>query len=238
LLAAVLASAVALFVASRERLGALRLSCGSVVMGGGIAAMHYTGMAAMTLQASVAWSVPLVTASVIIAVTVSGVALWLAFRHGHVAGGAWRWSKSGSAVVMGLAICCMHYTGMAAARFGATDAPLDLSHTVTVSSLGAGAIGLGTLFVLSFAIASSLFDQRLLAERERSAERQRTMIVELQGALTEVRTLRGLLPICANCKRIRSDDGGWEQVESYVRAHTHAEFSHAICPDCVTKLYG
>jgi activator of Hsp90 ATPase-like protein len=68
--------------------------------------------------------------------------------------------------------------------------------------------------------------------------RLRTLIGELQAALTEVRTLRGLLPICANCKRIRSDSGGWEQVESYVRAHTHAEFRHAICPDCLTKLYG
>jgi NO-binding membrane sensor protein with MHYT domain len=144
LLAAVLASAVALFVASRERLGALRLVIGSAIMGGGIATMHYTGMAAMTLQAALAWSAPLVTASVIIAVTVSGVALWLAFRHGHAAVGAWKWPKIGSAVVMGLAISFMHYTGMAAARFAANDAPLDLSGTVTVSSLGGGAIGLGS----------------------------------------------------------------------------------------------
>jgi NO-binding membrane sensor protein with MHYT domain len=238
LLAAALASAVALYVASRQRLGVLRLLAGSAVMGSGIAVMHYTGMAAMRLPAEVSWSTPLVIASVVIAVTVSWVGLWLAFRHGHAASLGWGWGKVGSAILMGLAIPAMHYTGMAAARFNAVAAPIDTTGTITVSALGAGAIGAGTLVVLVLAIASSLFDRRLLAEREVAAERQRILIGELQAALTEVRTLRGLLPICANCKRIRSDNGGWEQVESYVREHTHAEFSHAICPDCVTKLYG
>jgi hypothetical protein len=207
-------------------------------MGGGIAAMHYTGMAAMRMEAAIDWNPLVVAASIIIAVFVAGVALWLAFRHGHAGSVGWGWGKVGSAILMGLAIPSMHYTGMAAARFVTADQPSELSGTVTVSALGGGAIGVATLFVLLLAIASSLFDRRLLAEREVAAERQRTLIGELQAALTEVRTLRGLLPICANCKRIRTDAGGWEQVESYVREHTHAEFSHAICPECVTKLYG
>jgi two-component system, sensor histidine kinase and response regulator len=236
--AAVMASAVALFVASRERLDPTRLAAGSLVMGSGIAAMHYTGMAAMRMDATIAWNPILVAASIVIAVLVAGVALWLAFRHGHAGSVGWGWGKVGSAILMGLAIPSMHYTGMAAARFVTADKPIELSGTVTVSELGAGAIGVGTLFVLLLAIASSLFDRRLLAEREVAAERQRILIGELQVALTEVRTLRGLLPICANCKRIRTDAGGWEQVESYVREHTHAEFSHAICPDCVATLYG
>jgi phosphoserine phosphatase RsbU/P len=59
----------------------------------------------------------------------------------------------------------------------------------------------------------------------------------LQQALDEVRTLRGILPICANCKKVRDDQGYWNQVEEYVRRITGAQFSHGICPDCALKLY-
>ena len=59
----------------------------------------------------------------------------------------------------------------------------------------------------------------------------------LQKALNDVKTLRGIVPICANCKKIRDDQGYWNQVEVYVRDHTEAEFSHSICPECMTKLY-
>ena len=53
----------------------------------------------------------------------------------------------------------------------------------------------------------------------------------------QVKTLRGLLPICANCKRIRDDTGYWGQVEEYISKHSEAEFSHSICPDCLKILY-
>jgi len=59
----------------------------------------------------------------------------------------------------------------------------------------------------------------------------------LQGALDNIRALEGLLPICANCKNIRDDDGYWHQVEVYIRNHSEAEFSHGICPTCAQKLY-
>jgi PAS domain S-box-containing protein len=59
----------------------------------------------------------------------------------------------------------------------------------------------------------------------------------LQKALNEVRTLRGIVPICSNCKNIRDDQGYWRQVEVYVRDHTEAEFSHGICQECIKKLY-
>jgi hypothetical protein len=55
--------------------------------------------------------------------------------------------------------------------------------------------------------------------------------------LDEVRTLRGILPICAKCKNIRDDKGYWSQIESYIRDHSEAEFSHGICPACAKKLY-
>jgi AmiR/NasT family two-component response regulator len=60
---------------------------------------------------------------------------------------------------------------------------------------------------------------------------------ELQAALAHVKALSGLLPICASCKKIRSDDGYWQQVEVYLREHSNAEFTHGLCPDCLTKLY-
>jgi len=59
----------------------------------------------------------------------------------------------------------------------------------------------------------------------------------LRQALEQIRTLHGIIPICASCKRIRNDSGYWEQVEVYVREHTEAEFSHGLCPDCMTRYY-
>ena len=64
-----------------------------------------------------------------------------------------------------------------------------------------------------------------------------TKVDELRQALDHVKTLRGIVPICANCKKIRDDQGYWNQVEVYVRDHTEASFSHVICPDCIAKLY-
>ena len=73
--------------------------------------------------------------------------------------------------------------------------------------------------------------QRLLVDRDR-------LVRELQAALAEVKTLHGILPICASCKRIRDDRGAWQPIESYVRDRSDAEFSHGICPDCAQRLYG
>jgi CheY-like chemotaxis protein len=70
----------------------------------------------------------------------------------------------------------------------------------------------------------------------RQAERVREELIrQLEHALTEVKTLRGLIPICAWCRKLRSDDGFWMSVEQYLRAHTEADCSHGICPDCLTK---
>ena len=60
---------------------------------------------------------------------------------------------------------------------------------------------------------------------------------KLQDALGKVKTLTGLLPICASCKKIRDDKGYWNQIESYIKSHSEAEFTHSICPDCAEKLY-
>lgn len=74
-------------------------------------------------------------------------------------------------------------------------------------------------------------------ELKLSRDRLRKLNHDLQKALDEIKTLKGLVPICANCKKIRDDDGFWQEVEHYVAAHTEAEFSHGICPTCMKKLY-
>ena len=76
-----------------------------------------------------------------------------------------------------------------------------------------------------------------ITERKRAENERERFVRELRQALAEVKTLRGIVPICSNCKRIRDDRGYWEQVESYVTKHTEAAFSHGICPECMKKLY-
>ena len=78
---------------------------------------------------------------------------------------------------------------------------------------------------------------RDISERKRIEQEREQLIVQLQQALADIKTLSGLVPICSCCKRIRDDDGFWSQIEAYVSAHTHAQFSHSICPACVKKLY-
>lgn len=88
-------------------------------------------------------------------------------------------------------------------------------------------------------IVEQVIEQRGIAEaKQRAEEEKERLIIELQEALASVKTLSGLLPICASCKKIRNDDGYWTLVETYVSQHSDAEFSHGICPDCGKKLYG
>jgi len=74
--------------------------------------------------------------------------------------------------------------------------------------------------------------KRKQVEDELRAEKDR-----LQDALSKIKTLSGMLPICASCKKIRDDKGYWNQIETYIRSNTDATFSHAICPECAKRLY-
>ncbi len=76
-----------------------------------------------------------------------------------------------------------------------------------------------------------------ITERKRAEEERERLIKELQDAISQVKTLSGMLPICSSCKKIRDDKGYWTQIESYISTHSEAEFSHSVCPDCVKKLY-
>jgi len=86
-------------------------------------------------------------------------------------------------------------------------------------------------------LAGRLIVMRDVSRRRQVEDEREALIGELQDALARVRTLSGLLPICANCKRIRDDQGYWHSVEAYIRSHSEADFSHSICPDCAKKLY-
>ena len=74
-------------------------------------------------------------------------------------------------------------------------------------------------------------------KRKKVETEREKLISELQEALREIKELRGILPICSHCKKIRDDEGYWRQVESYIQERTDAQFSHSICPDCLKKLY-
>lgn len=78
---------------------------------------------------------------------------------------------------------------------------------------------------------------RDVSARKRAEQERDAVIADLQQAVAGVRTLSGLIPICPSCKKVRHDDGYWEQVEGYVRDRSDADFSHGICPACITKLY-
>jgi hypothetical protein len=78
----------------------------------------------------------------------------------------------------------------------------------------------------------------ILGLKRKSLERQRDrMLIEREKALDEVKILKGLLPICASCKKIKDDKGYWIQLEGYIKDHSEAEFTHGLCPGCVEKLY-
>ncbi len=76
-----------------------------------------------------------------------------------------------------------------------------------------------------------------ITERKRAEEEKSRLVEELQRALSRIRRLEGIIPICSYCKKIRSDDGAWQQIDVYIRHHSDADFSHGICPDCMTTHF-
>jgi len=197
LLAAILASAIALFVVSREKMGLFRAIIGSIFMGSAIAGMHYIGMAAMRLPAMCVFSAGIVTVSVILAIVISFVALLLTF-HFRAEMRFGTWQKLLSAAVMGAAIPVMHYTGMAAASFAPSASANDnLSHALSISSLGMAGIIVVTFSVLGLTVLTSLLDRRFSAqafELESSEKRYRQILetswdafvgMDSNGAITD-----------------------------------------------------
>jgi PAS domain S-box-containing protein len=163
LLAAVLASLIALYVVSRQHVTPLGVAVGSLLVGAGIATMHFTGMAAMRLGAMHHYRSGLWMFSVFLAVIISAVALILIFHFRNENRG-WK-IKVLSALLMGLAIPVMHYTGMAAVIFVPTMAAANLTHSVDISALASAAILVVTFVILGSALLTSLVDRRISAQQ-------------------------------------------------------------------------
>ncbi len=167
LLVAILSSGFALWLVSQPRLPAWQLAFGALIMGAGISTMHYTGMAALRMQPGIDYDPTLFGASLVIAVGASAAALWIAFRlrqnTPHV-----RLARAGAAVVMGIAIVGMHYTGMAGARFsdGSFCGSLDGLSGKGLDNL----VLITTLAVLAIALLTSILDARLEARTAELAQ--------------------------------------------------------------------
>jgi NO-binding membrane sensor protein with MHYT domain/CheY-like chemotaxis protein len=187
LLLPIAASGLVLWQVSRAELGWKRLGVSAVLMGIGINAMHYTGMAAMRMEPGIVYDPRLFALSVAIAIAASSLALWIAFHLRHNVPHVWL-PRIGAAVVMGAAIVGMHYTGMAAASF-----PLD--SVCTAASRGVNQDGLATLVViatfcvLGFALLASRFDARLEANA-RVLQISQATAAERQDLLTRERAAR------------------------------------------------
>jgi signal transduction histidine kinase/CheY-like chemotaxis protein len=187
LLLPIAASCLALWQVSRAELGIKRLAVSAVLMGIGINAMHYTGMAAMRMEPGIVYDPWLFALSVVIAIAASGLALWIAFRLRHNVPHVWL-ARVGAAVAMGAAIAGMHYTGMAAASFPADSVCLAARDGVNHGGL-ATLVVIATFGVLGFALLASLFNARLKANA-RVLEISQATAAERQDLLTRERAAR------------------------------------------------
>jgi diguanylate cyclase (GGDEF)-like protein/PAS domain S-box-containing protein len=183
LFAAIAASGIALFTVSQPSMGVPQMAFGSVMMGSGIAAMHYIGMAAMRMPATIRYDRRLVGLSVVLAIVISCVALALSFRLRNSYSIGW---KIFCAVIMGSAIPLMHYTGMWAANFEpAPMLKLD-AFSVGVSSLSMVVVVAGILLLLAFVITTASWDRSI---REQQARTDAALSAE-----TYFRTLAEAIP--------------------------------------------
>jgi signal transduction histidine kinase/ActR/RegA family two-component response regulator len=181
------ASCLALWQVSRAELGWKRLAASALVMGAGINAMHYTGMAAMRMEPGIVYDPWLFALSVAIAIAASGLALWIAFRLRHNVPHVWL-PRIGAAVVMGAAIVGMHYTGMAAASFPADSVCMAARGGVDHGGL-ATLVVIAAFGVLGFAMLASLFDARLEANA-RVLQISQATALEREDLLTRERAAR------------------------------------------------
>lgn len=199
LLAAVLASGVALYVVSKPIVDNASLVAGSVFMGCGIAAMHYIGMAAMRLQARLVYSPWMVTLSVALAIAISFVALLLAFalRETRV---SWTARKHWSALLMGLAIPVMHYVGMAATSFVPQPAlNAGLQHAILMTPFGLALIAIATTVILGHVCMLAALDRRFSRQNRLLAEHEARLLAIFDN-LTE-----GIVVLDAQTLQVRTN---------------------------------
>ena len=202
---AVLSAALVLALVRIGTLSGFRLAAGAILLGCGIAAMHYIGMAAIPIQPPIRYDPLILSGSVAVAIAVAFVALKLAFS---LSGTASRWQKFGAALVMGGGICAMHYTGMAAAIFAPESICTAAPGTIHNAWL-AGIIAFNTLIVLLVTIAIAFYDARLADQNARMVEALKTanlglterthraeqLAIDLQASEQSLRQFRAAMEI-------------------------------------------
>jgi signal transduction histidine kinase len=167
-LPAILASGLALHIVSLPEIGIFRFLGGSLLMGTGISAMHYIGMAAVRSQAKMSYDLSLVALSVAIAILISLLALWVGFNLRTKSTITGRLPRIGSAVIMGTAIPSMHYTGMMATHFSTVELIFQKVDTAAPFWM-ATIIGLVTLILLGWTLLTSFFNEQLSVQLVKTA---------------------------------------------------------------------
>ena len=178
LVIAMITSGFALAIASRPHLSLARLAVGSIVMGAGICAMHYSGMAAIQIVPIITYQPMLVLASIAIAVGASFAALWLAFKLRSGQSTYIALARGGAAAIMGLAISGMHYTAMAASRLAV--GAICYGGASFDNNWLAGTIGLVALGILGLTLITAVYDSHLLSQTRKDAQRLERVNVALQ----------------------------------------------------------
>ena len=189
LLAAILASLVALYVVSRPQMRRLNVIVGALLMGLGIAAMHFIGMAAMRMEASPVYHLGLLATSVVVAIVISYIGLNLLFYMRRE--GRRRKVKLLIASALGGSIPVMHYIGMAAVSFRMSAVPVNYLHSIDISVLANFAIFGLTMVVLGFALMTSLVDRRISAQHH-ILESERLMLRALIDHIPDVMYIKDI----------------------------------------------
>jgi hypothetical protein len=132
------------------------------------------------------------------------------------------------------AVALAYSTGLLAIDFDANE------YITLPASWATALLGPVLLTIFGFSAIGVFFDaaRELLNELDRRRQQKAKLVAELEDSLEKVKTLSGLVPICMHCKKIRDDQGFWENVEAFVGRHTNAQFSHALCQPCGVELYG
>ncbi|MBT8079746.1 MAG: hypothetical protein KJO31_14295, partial [Gammaproteobacteria bacterium] len=180
LLVGMAASAFAIFVASRKKNSLVRIAVSGLVLGVGIAAMHYTGMAAMKMDATISYDLKIVGLSVAIAVAAACAALWIMFTLVENRSRYLALMKIGAGLIMGIAICGMHYTGMAAVHYVPSGDAMAMDGNNNQTWL-ASTIAAMALVILGFTHLTIFFDRRLQKQQAQNekAEQEKVQLSEV-----------------------------------------------------------
>lgn len=225
-------SAVAFYLVCRRKVGVVRMLAGGTIIGSGIAALHYTAMAAWRSVAVDRYDAVLVAVSVVSAITFSEIALGFEF---YVPKDIQRigWRHIASALSMGAAISVMHYTGMAATTFWLSAVAPDLVHTVSISSLGTVGILVATFVVQAAAVLTSRLDRRFTAGHELSARILQSQDEERQRIARQLHetVAQNLIALKMNLTKISREGGG-----SDASAKAAIADSIALTDDCLKEV--